>query len=237
MTILICDDNARDAQKIKEYLAAHLTQICVPAVLEVYSDPAQFDGLSFGHCDIAFLDIDLGGRSNGLILARRLRSENKHAVIVFVTNFVEFAIAGYEVRALRYVLKSRLDCELIPALETALKEWEQQHAAFTFSVNAEKITICTENILYLESAKRRVRLHLVKERPEPYIFYGSLSKIEEDLTPMGFLRIQKSFLVNMAYIESIRYGFVTLQNGESLTISEKNSSSIRNRYLIWKGSC
>lgn len=64
-------------------------------------------------CDIAFLDIDFEGkRYNGIDIARRIRSKRKDAVIIFVTNYIEYAPEGYEINAFRYVLKSEISRKL-----------------------------------------------------------------------------------------------------------------------------
>ncbi len=59
--------------------------------------------------DIAFLDVDYSGKNyNGMDIARKLRSLRKDTVIIFVTNFIEYAPEGYEVQAFRYILKREI---------------------------------------------------------------------------------------------------------------------------------
>lgn len=68
-----------------------------------FSQPSQID-LSLPY-DIALLDIDMG-ETNGIELAKKLRAENENIVIIFITNFIQYAPEGFEVQAFRYLLKS-----------------------------------------------------------------------------------------------------------------------------------
>lgn len=95
MKVLVCDDSQEDLDRV----AALLAEPCrnIRAQLTAASRPEELGDLS---CfDLAFLDIDMKG-TDGLTLARRLRAARPDAVIVFVTNFVQYAPEGYEVQAL-----------------------------------------------------------------------------------------------------------------------------------------
>ena len=65
-------------------------------------------------------------------------------------------------------------------------------------------------------------------------FYGKLEDLENELEPDGFLRIQKSYLVNMAHIKKLNYDKVALSNGEELPASQKRYAQIKIQYLGWK---
>ena len=68
-----------------------------------------------GQFDIAFLDIDMGAYS-GLELARHIRSLNLDTILIFVTNYVQYSLEGYEVQAFRYLLKKRAGRKSCPAI-------------------------------------------------------------------------------------------------------------------------
>ena len=84
-----------------------------------FSDPGAIKDLS--SYDIAFLDIDMGD-SSGIDLARTLRRETPGVVIVFLTNFIQYAPEGFEVQAFRYLLKRDMNEKLIPYFEAASKK-------------------------------------------------------------------------------------------------------------------
>ena len=69
----------------------------------------------------------------------------------------------------------------------------------------------------------------------PYSCYASLQSFEEKLQPLGFLRVQKSYLVNMRHIKKLQCSEVIMENGLTLPVSGKNYSEIKRAYLLWKG--
>ena len=71
--------------------------------------------------------------------------------------------------------------------------------------------------------------------PKTYRFYSSLANLEEHLATQGFLRIQKSYLVNMRRITKYQCNEARLDNGQTLRVSEKNYSENKKQYLLWKG--
>ncbi len=232
MNILICDDNPADAVQIEDSLRQHCNFIAVSINFFVYTDSPQIGSLQA--FDIAFLDIDMP-EQNGITLARKLHEIKPDVVIIFVTNFVQYAPEGYEVRAFRYLLKTDLVQKLIPTFDLAVDEVVKNHQCLTISINSEPLNIPLQDILYLESHRRIIVLHLIHEEDPSYQFYRTITELSDKLEPFGFLRIQKSYLVNMNYIEVFRYGKVQLKGGKILTSSEKNHTELKRRYLQWKG--
>ena len=105
-----------------------------------------------------------------------------------------------------------------------------------YSLNGEVYQLAHTNILYLESYQRMIYAHTVKLEQAEYQFYGILEKLTEELEPDGFLRIQKSYLVNMAHIKKLNFDRVLMSNGKVLPVSQKRYSELKKRYLSWIGS-
>lgn len=101
MRILICDDE----QKLIDLELSILQEYCrstnIAATFFTFTDSLSAGNI--GEFDIAFLDIDME-KLNGIELARKLRSKNPTSIIIFVTNFIQYAPEGYEVNAFRYLL-------------------------------------------------------------------------------------------------------------------------------------
>lgn len=234
MKILICDDDPRAAQRISESVTQKSKEIGLEQKQTVITDTKELTALPLKSYDIAFLDIDMGD-ANGIDLARRLRAIREDAIIIFVTNYIEYAPTGYEVQAFRYLLKSELDKHLPDVLELATKEFEKKHRVVSFTIESEHIDVPVQNILYLESSKREIIMHLIRYDRSEFRFYSSMAQMEERLTSLGFLRIQKSYLVNMAYVELFQYGKVRLRGDVILPSSEKNHTELKQRYMAWRG--
>lgn len=78
-------------------------------------------------------------------------------------------------------------------------------------------------------------MHLINNDRKEYRFYGNMTDLAEKLNNLGFLRVQKSFLVNMEYIEQLQYEKVRLFGGIVLPSSAKNHKELKQYYLKWRG--
>ena len=213
MNVLICDDEWRVTEQVSELLQKHCAGNGMQVRFHLFDDPCAIKDLA-GY-DIAILDIDMGDFS-GIDLAWRLRKEKTGIVIIFLTNFIQYAPEGFEVQAFRYLLKTNMQERLVSYFEDAVKEVVRKKQIITISVNSELIDIPVNHILYLESNLRIVIMHLIHDERTEYRFYGNMTDLSEKLEDLGFLRIQKSFLVNMEYIEQMQYEKVHLRGGLSL---------------------
>ena len=204
MNVLVCDDERQIVDSIIETLEKKTEETQVSSRFYGVSQLSQID---FSRpYDIALLDIDMG-ETNGIELARKLRAENENIVIIFITNFIQYAPEGFEVQAFRYLLKADLSAKLDSYFDSAVQEVLRRKQLVTISINSEIIDVPVNDILYLESHRRTIIMHLLDENRQAYQFYGNITELSEKIEPLGFLRIQKSYLVNMHYIELFQYNF------------------------------
>lgn len=204
MNVLVCDDDQQVVDSVIESLKHQTEATNTASKFYGFSQPSQVN-LSLPY-DIALLDIDMG-EINGIDLARKLRAENGNIVIIFITNFIQYAPEGFEVQAFRYLLKADLSIKLPSYFNSAVQEILRRKQLVTISINSEIIDVPVNDILYLESHRRTIIMHLLDENRQAYQFYGNITELSEKIEPLGFLRIQKSYLVNMHYIELFQYNF------------------------------
>lgn len=238
--VLICDDDALFADHLCAKIQELLGKLGVKSKIHVYNNFEDIGAPILSSCDMAFLDIDFPRkRYTGIDVARRLRVVREDAVITFITNFLEYAPEGYELRAFRYILKSQLDEKLEECLRLGLSHFQSSQEMMKIQINGELIDILISEILYFESRQHMVIVYVQKgmqgKRLKEYSFYASLSSIEKQLEQNGFLRIHKSFLVNMDYIKKYQCNEAVLSNGTVLRVSEKNYSQQKKKYMLWKG--
>ena len=123
LSILICDDDTSMVAAMRATTESVLRELAAKAKIHTFTDADSISKQILSDCDIALLDIDFdGAEQNGMDIARKLRSLRSDTVIIFVTNFIEYAPAGYEVRAFRYILKRDLQTDLNAILPLALKQ-------------------------------------------------------------------------------------------------------------------
>lgn len=232
MRILICDDEQMLIDLEVSILQEYCRSTNIATTFFTFTDSLSAGNI--GEFDIAFLDIDME-KVNGIELARKLRLKNPTSIIIFVTNFIQYAPEGYEVNAFRYLLKSDIPYKLIPYFVDSLQEVLNSRQTVTFSISGELIDVQTKNILYLESDKHIIVMHLINDARTEYRFYGNMAVLSDKLQNLGFLRIHKSYLVNMEYIELLQYEKVYLKSGICVPSSEKKHKELKQLYLKWRG--
>ena len=224
LRMLLADDDPVFLSKLERLL----TQYAAQQQRKVWIDAYPRDDLSgfvLQSYDIAFLDIDFGDR----------RQKRNDAILIFVTNYVEYAPEGYELRAFRYLLKTDIDMKLEAYFSQAAEQFAAKREILPIQTGGEMRNLTVDEILYLESDKHTVRIYMLSSSAGPYSCYASLQSFEEKLQPLGFLRVQKSYLVNMRHIKKLQCSEVIMENGLTLPVSGKNYSEIKRAYLLWKG--
>ncbi len=233
ISIIICDDDAGFAARLKDLLHQTLQTENRRARIHIFDAMETISAYMLSGCDLAFLDIDFDRkRYTGIDIARKLRQYRKDAVIIFITNYLEYAPEGYEVGAFRYVLKSEVEKKLPLYLPEALAQLETQQEVLKIQNYGERIDIPLPQILYLESQQHTVTIHTTQR---DHIFYSSLTALEKQLESKGFLRIHKSYLVNMAHLTRYQSHEAVLTDGTVLRVSARSYGEKKQQYLLWKG--
>lgn len=240
LRVIICDDDSLLLQKIEHIINEILESLEIKARIHTYSNADQISNHILSSCDIALLDIDISNsKYNGMDLARRLREFRKDSIIIFITNFIEYAPEGYEVRAFRYILKRDLATELVPYIQQAIEHINSSKETMKIQINGEIIDLLLDDILFWEVQQHTVTVYVMRDsygkNIKTYTLYTSLSELEDQLGPRGFLRVHKSYLVNMKHISKFQCREAILDNGTVLRVSEKSYAENKKKYLLWKG--
>lgn len=236
--VIICDDDGSILEKVRLRIVSFFEMSNTRVKVHCYDSPEQISDQILTSCDLALLDIDYtNSKINGIDLARKIRQKRKDTVIIFITNYIEYAPEGYEVQAFRYVLKHDINTELQPYLSQALEQLSSAKNSFKIQVNGEIIDLPIEDIIYFEVLQHHVTAYLQRKDKniKPYRFIGSLSDLEDQLEQHGFLRIHKSYLVNMRFIKTFKCREATMKNDTVLRVSEKSYAENKKKYLLWKG--
>ncbi|NVM67141.1 DNA-binding LytR/AlgR family response regulator [Mucilaginibacter sp. SG538B] len=175
-------------------------------------------GLQDKKVDLIFLDIQMPNL-NGMELARVLdsRGANKPRII-FTTAYNQFAIEGYRVDALDYLLKPFNYEEFLHASNKALTYFElvnrsnspatviaaepEEEEYLFLKIEYQLVRIALNDILYIEGLKDYVKIYL-QDKEKPLLSLTSLKALEEKLPSKRFMRVHRSFIVSLNKINSI----------------------------------
>lgn len=232
--ILICDDDPEFASLLQGKITELPAYSRRRMTIECITDPRSITVQMIRKMDLVFLDIDMGN-VNGLQLARKIREIRKDSVLIFVTNYGEYAAEGYEVNAFRFLPKLCLDEKLPGYFEKALAECQAHARTLNLVCDGEETALAIDKIIYVETSSGLLLFHLDDAARPLRKCRMAMRKLEEMLADEGFLRIHSSYLVNMAYIQRLLSSGVTLCNGQFLMVSQHNYPEIKRKYLGWKG--
>lgn len=235
LNIAICDDEKFYRDRIHVLLCEYLELHNLDASIDIFSSGKEFlaDRDNLVKYDIVFLDISME-EVDGIQTAQEIRSYRSATSIVLVTAFMNYVLEGYKVDAVRYIMKDTLEVQLVECMDAVLKKMQLREVAFSF-LEGEK-TLYTDNILYIESRKHKCIFSYIEKRTVKYQMYGKLDWIEERLSRYGFLRIHKSFLVNMKHVKKISNYLAVLDNGEELSVPRPRFAKARETFVAYKGA-
>ncbi len=165
--------------------------------------------------DIAFIDIQMPDL-DGLELARHIDRRTK---VVFTTAFDQYAIDGYKVNAIDYLLKPISYSDFLTAADKAREMCEaegrdrhDQTSSIFVKSDYKLVQVAFSSILYIEGLKDYVKIYLT-DAPRPLTSLMSLKALEEMLPASQFVRVHRSFIVNMAHARTIEHGRITCDRG------------------------
>ena len=222
MRNFICDDSAEQLSLCKKTLANLSSRHGVHASIKTFpsGDALLFEAEdAYPTLDLVYLDIRMPGL-NGLETAKRLREIGYLGDIVFFTYTADFAIDGYDVSALHYVVKEQTSNEKFEEifLRACERKQRRESEVLVLTCAGESRCVPVEEIRYFEIQQRIVTVFYRDERFE---FYSTMMRLEEQLYDRGFVRTHKSFLVGKRYIRSIDSTRVLLDTGEELPVGKR----------------
>lgn len=164
--------------------------------------------------DLVFLDIQMADLS-GMQVARILANDKTalQPLIVFTTAYSEFAIEGFKVDALDYLLKPFDYEDFLKSANKAKKQLNRDSAVASIDsgnsfdyvfvkVDSQIVKIMLADILYFEGYKDYIKIHL-RSSTSPVLSLMNLKKMEELLSGKDFLRIHRSYIVSLAQAEAL----------------------------------
>lgn len=223
-----------DEPMAREILENHLSRIDSIAIIGLCKNAVEAFNLLNAHAiDLIFLDINMPEIS-GLSFAKSI---NKNIKVIFTTAYREYAVDGFDLKAVDYLLKPISFDRLIQSIQKYKNESldfqeenSKEHPSeisdyFFVRSNRKMIKIKFSDLMYIESLSDYVKLFI---KDKVIITRETISSIEAKLPAKDFIRIHRSFIVSLDKIDSFTQEFVEIEN-KAIPISRSYKNDVKHR--------
>ena len=207
MKIAIVEDSPEELHTLVSCITQYSKENEIPIEITTFSDGLQFVDRYTTNFDIIYFDVEMP-LMDGMTAAKKIRKIDENVLIVFVTNYVQWAIEGYSVNARDFLLKPMTYFkfkEHFNKIATKIARKEQQ--ALTLKVNNGYRKINIDDIYYIENEGHYLNFYLLNNKLK---ILETMKKMDERLAKYSFYRCHNGYMVNLKHVTGIEKNIVKL---------------------------
>lgn len=231
---LIIDDEPIALEKLRKYVER------TPSLTPVAVCSDAFEALSYlnsNDVDLIITDINMPDL-NGLDFVRTLKHR---PIVIFITAYPQYAVEGYKVSAVDYLLKPYGFAEFTEAVGRAVESYaqrtaaaavsgdSQQHDSLFIKVDYRYVRVALSEIRFIKGFGEYLQI-FVTGKTTPLVTLSSFATVKECLTD-DFLQIHRSYIVNMNHVQEVERNRVVMDAENRLPVGESYKSSFQD-YLL-----
>lgn len=233
MRAVSVEDDAAEEARLESEVARYAAERGVAIEVEHVEDAEAFLAAGASY-DMAFLDIDLPGMS-GMDAATLLRGFDRTMPIVFVTSLAQYAVRGYEVDAVGFIVKPVHYYDLRMCLDKVMRVIARRSdEVLSFATRTGVVAFPVSSVCFVETAGHNLVFRFV-DGNEPFRIRESMARLEERLASMPFVRLSQSQLANMAHIRRVGHDSVFMSTGDELFFSRQRRKPCMERIAQYLG--
>lgn len=238
--IAIVDDNTAFISSFKEMVSAQFDKYNIVYSIETFSDSMLFqDTCLVEEFQLIFLDIDMPQLS-GIQIASMLRKYGKHSALVFVSAYENFVFESIHYKPFRFIRKDFIQDEIPEAVKAYCEELSEQQEYLEFDTESRgTIKIPVSEIVYFYSLRHDLYIYMNTMQSVRLAYrHYTIEELESRMSAFGFLRVERSYLLNFRYIYQIGCPKTTLvsevskKTHDEVPVSRRRYSSVRKQYQL-----
>ncbi|HIY66565.1 MAG TPA: LytTR family DNA-binding domain-containing protein [Candidatus Agrococcus pullicola] len=223
LSVAIVEDDDRDRARLGTMLRQYGDDNGLTIRLSEFEDGAAIIEGYQPQYDVIFLDIQMRG-IDGMRAAAAIREVDTSVILIFVTKTAQYAVGGYAVQALSYLLKPVTMFAVKSEMDRSLAQLDRaERTSILIGPRAAPRRVDISDIVYIESSKHLVRVHTISETQT---FNATLQEFDDILSPRGFFRSHSSYLVNFKHVVSIDGEDCMMTNGDAVRISRSRKKGL-----------
>ena len=229
--LAIVDDIVRDRTRLTKMIERFQSDESVDIQYDCYDSGLQFLECQGKGYDIVFMDIEMP-LIDGMTTAAKLRKLDANIPLIFITNMAQFAIKGYEVDAMGFLVKPVSYFDFSYWLKKAMPVIASHQLSVPVKTEHGMSVLHASDIFYLEVSDNNVTYHT---RSGDYVTRSTLKTAEAILVEKGdFVRCNSCYLINMQHVSDLRSNSVVVA-GTELMISRAKKKNLLNALTAYLG--
>lgn len=221
---LIVEDDPQAAETLRAHLERYAAERGTSFSVEILPSALEFlEGTR--PADVVFMDIGLPGVS-GMEAAEVMRQTDELTPLIFVTDLAQYAVRGYQVDALDFMVKPVTYEDFALRMGRAMRVMDR-NAGGTVSVATDEglRVIAEKDVVYVEIFRHDLYWH-VTGSAQPLHARGTLTRVAEELGAERFCRVSASHLINLGQLALIRPGSIVMSDGTEVVISRRRRREV-----------
>lgn len=237
VNIFLCDDEleVREKYSCLMYEIAEKKRINISVSTFSSGEALIFNAeLRLSEIDLIFFDVEMNGM-NGIEAANKIREMGYKGRIIFLTAIRDYVFECFEAKPLDYLLKftlteKKFENVFMGAISNIFKN---EIKTLVLKNSSEMKLIPVKDVLFVESRNKQMVVHFGNN--ETFVFYSTLDKLLTELKQYNFVRIHKTYIINLNYVKGLKKQTLLLDHNNEIPIGRKYIRDIKelfSQYLI-----
>lgn len=230
MRIVICDDERKYIDEIRNVLDTELTKSNMQTEVVIYDNCEQLYNEA-DYFNIAFLDVEMQPYS-GIEVARRLKKTNPYLIIFIITSYEQYLDDALDLNVFRFINKPINHNRLEKGIQKAIKYIDETEISFFLKHGGTVKSIASNDIVYIEAQKRGTKVVTTEGE---FISENRMDFWKKKLAAVFFYRIHKSFIINMKHISEYKRDTVGLCKKYYVPVAYRKQTEFRSFFFDYFG--